>query len=90
MGASPVYGEKMRKDGRQLKYSYDKYAENLSKILGCDTEKLQPLVHLFASAVLDYAVWDNRENTQMQLDFIYTALMQTVKNNCRVPKKCFA
>ena len=30
----------------------------------------------FISAVLDYAVWDEREKSQMQLEFIYSALSE--------------
>lgn len=78
MAASPVYGEKIRVRGKDLDFIYDKYAKKLAVILECNPQMLKPLVYLFISAVLDYVIWEDTENTQMQLEFIYSALNGTI------------
>ncbi len=79
LAASPVYGEKMRADGKELDFIYDKYIRRLSERLNCDEHTLRPLVYLFISAVLNYVVWDEKEKVQTQLEFIYSALPDIVK-----------
>lgn len=76
MAASPVYGAKIREAGWSFNIVYDKYVGELAPRLGCDGELLRPLVYLFISTVLDYVIWDEREKTQMQLEFIYSLLPQ--------------
>lgn len=78
MAASPVYGGKIRGKGRDLNLIYDKYVEKLVLRLRCSTQELKPLVYLFISAVLDYVVWEDTENTQMQLEFIYSVLTTNI------------
>ena len=80
LAASPVYGEKIRADGKELNFIYDKYTRKLSAMLGCDEQTLKPLVYLFISAVLDYVIWDEKEKSQMQLEFIYSALPAIMKS----------
>lgn len=74
MVASPKYGERIRNDGKYFKSIYDKYAVKLSQQLNFDIEKVKPIVYLLVSAILDYAVWDDRDNSQSELDFIYSIL----------------
>ena len=83
LAASPVYGEKMRADGKELNFIYDKYIRRLSERLNCDEQTLRPLVYLFISAVLNYVIWDEREKVQTQLEFIYSALpdIMTARQN---------
>ena len=78
MAASPVYGVKVREQGKDINIIYDKYVKMLALRLQCSTQELKPLVYLFISAVLDYAVWENAENTQMQLEFIYSVLTTNI------------
>ena len=79
LAASPVYGEKMRADGKELNFIYDKYTRKLSARLNCDEQILKPLVYLFISAVLDYVIWDEKEKSQIQLEFIYSALPEIMR-----------
>lgn len=79
MASSPAYGEQVRREGKYFKKMYDSYAERLSERLGCESEKVRPLVYLFVSAVCDYAVWQDRENTQTELDYILAQLERLVK-----------
>ena len=83
LAASPVYGEKIRADGKELNFIYDKYIHGLSERLNCDEQTLRPLVYLFISAVLNYVIWDEREKVQTQLEFIYSALpdIMTARQN---------
>ena len=81
LAASPVYGNKIRKTGMDFNFIYDKYTHRLSQMLDCDEQLLKPLVYLFISAVLDYVIWDEKEKTQMQLDFIYGILPKLMKAN---------
>lgn len=75
MAASPVCGEKMREKGKDLNYIYDRYAHELAVILRCDEQALRPLVYLFISAVLDYAIWGETDKSQLPLEFIYSILI---------------
>ena len=79
LAASPVYGEKIRATGKEFNLIYDKYTRRLSARLGCDEAVLKPLVYLFISAVLDYVIWDEKEKSQMQLEFIYAALPEIMR-----------
>ncbi len=79
LAASPVYGEKIRKTGKDFNFIYDKYTHRLSLLLGCDEQTLKPLVYLFISAVLDYVIWDEKEKSQLELNFIYSALPEIMK-----------
>lgn len=79
LAASPVYGEKIRKTGKDFNFIYDKYTHRLSQLLDCNEQLLKPLVYLFISAVLDYVIWDEKEKSQMQLDFIYSALPEIMR-----------
>ncbi len=80
MAASPIYGDNIRVAGSELNVIYERYTHRLSGRLGCDENTLRPLVYLFISAVLDYAIWNEREKTQMQLEFIYSVLPQILNN----------
>ena len=79
LAASPVYGEKIRKTGKDFNFIYDKYTHRLSLLLDCDEQTLKPLVYLFISAVLDYVIWDEKEKSQLELNFIYSALPEIMK-----------
>ena len=80
MAASPVYGDRIRKKGQNFNCIYDDYTHQLSLKFGCNEDRLRPLVYLFISAVLDYVIWDEKEKTQNQLDFIYSILPDVIKN----------
>ena len=79
LASSPVYGEKIRKTGKDFNFIYDKYTHRLSLLLDCDEQTLKPLVYLFISAVLDYVIWDEKEKSQLELNFIYSALPEIMK-----------
>ena len=79
VASSPVYGEKMRSKSKDLDCIYEKYSKSLSGVLHCTQQALEPLVYLFISIVLDYAIWEDEEKSQMQLEFLYNALTESGK-----------
>lgn len=81
LAASPVYGEIIRDAGQDFNFIYNRYTHRLAIFLSCDENKLKPLVYLFISAVLDYIIWDEREKSQMQLEFIYSAFVPVILKN---------
>lgn len=78
MVASPKYGERIRKDGKYFKSMYDKYAVKLSQHLNYDIDKVKPIVYLLVSAIFDYAVWDDKEYSQAEIDFIFSILSKVL------------
>lgn len=78
MASSPVYGKKIRADGKYFKEMYDSYAERLAVILQCNIETLRPIVYLFISAICDYAIWEDKANAQTEIDFIYSILPSVI------------
>ena len=76
MVASPIYGEQMR----DIRKSYDsllnKYAEQLSVIYNCSKDITHPIVLLYISAILDYAVWEEKEKLESQVEYIYQLLLK--------------
>lgn len=45
-----------------------------------DINTVRPIVYLLVSAILDYAVWDDRENAQTELDFLASVLPKAMKS----------
>lgn len=76
LACSPVYCDLLRKMCANLEPVYHEYAIKLSKELGISVDKAMPLVYLFVSAVLDFAVWGNKEQTVVQLDYLYKCFVE--------------
>lgn len=68
---SPVYGMRMREKAEDFKSIYEKYILRLANILGCTAEKLEPIIYMLISVLVDYVVWEDYEVSKMQLDFLY-------------------
>lgn len=79
MAASPVYGEKMRSEGKYFKSMYDKYAERLAEYLECDAEMLKPIVYLFISTICDFAIWNDNDTAQREIDYIRSVLPRIIR-----------
>ena len=74
MASSPIYGETIRELGKEISTVYDRCAKQLAGRLSCDEQSLRPFVYLFVSTILNYAVWNEREKAQKQLELIYSVL----------------
>ncbi len=78
MAASPIYGERLRNSTNHFIRAYDDYAEKLAELSGGNIEEIKPIVYLFAASVVDYAVWQNTEETQVQLNYIRKLLKRAL------------
>ncbi len=74
ISTNPEYSEKMCEIALEVNYMYERFALKLAHKTGCSADKLRPCVYVIASAVLDYAVWGDRQRTQSQLDLVYDTI----------------
>ncbi len=79
MVASPVYGERLRKNSGRFIYAYNEYAQRLANETGGDVNVIKPIICIFAACVIDYVLWQDEDEVQMQLDFICMQLKQVIK-----------
>ncbi len=68
---SPAFGERMRESMKEFNGSYAEYAKQLMRIFDCTFEQAELFIYSTLSAIVDYAVWDDGEKTQMLLDNLY-------------------
>lgn len=76
LACSPIYGDLLRKKCFDHEVTYEEYARRLSEVLSIPFEKSMAMVYLFVSAVLDYAVWGNKEQTTVQINYIYKCFVE--------------
>lgn len=70
LATSPVYGARIKQAATLLDASYVKYISMFAEQAGCDAEEVAPLVYLCVSVLVDYAIWEDKEVSQMQCDYI--------------------
>ncbi len=75
---SPLFGERMRNKARDFRLWYEKYAGELIKIFGCTYEQAETFVYSIIAYVIDYALWDDRDKTQMLLENLYDRIMKII------------
>ena len=68
---SPIYGGRMRDQARSFRMWYDKYAKTLIEFFGCTYEQAETFIYSIIAYVVDYALWDDRDKTQMLLENLY-------------------
>ena len=68
---NPVYGDIMRNKAMAFREWYDKYAEKLIIIFNCTNLEAETFIYSVISYVIDYAIWDDRDKTQMLLNNLY-------------------
>ncbi len=83
---SPVYGELMRDTAKDFTLWYEKYAGELMKIFGCTYQQAEVFIYTIIALVIDYAIWDDREKTQMLLDNLYGRIMNILIINSKEKK----
>lgn len=64
---SPVYGARMRSKADDFHGLYERYAGKLMGIFGCSYLQAEVFIYSIIAFVIDYAIWDDREKTQMLL-----------------------
>lgn len=77
---SPDFGERMRDQSKAFRYWYDKYAETLIERLNCTYEKAETFIYSIIAYVIDYAIWDDGDKTQMLLDNLYKRTVNTLNS----------
>ncbi len=55
----------MRDKSKDFRLLYEKFANNLIKIFGCTYEQADVFIYSIIAFVVDYAVWDDIDKTQM-------------------------
>lgn len=78
VATSPIYGDSMRESAISFNSNYIRYADTLCDVFGCRTESVRPVVFMFASVILDYAVWGDLEVTKMQLGYVQNILKEVL------------
>lgn len=75
---SPIYGDFMRERAMSFRTLYEKYARELINIFGCTNEQAEIFVYSVIALVIDYAIWDDREKTQMLLENLYERIIEKI------------
>lgn len=68
---SPIFGKRMRNKAKDFRLWYEKYAGELIKIFGCTYEQAETFIYSIIAFVIDYAIWDDHDKTQMLLENLY-------------------
>ncbi len=74
VASSPVYGEIVRTSSLSFKAVYEKYIDKLSEIIGCTPTELAPVIYSLISILTDYVIWEDKEVSVMQVEFLYESL----------------
>ena len=73
---SPVFGEVMRDTSKDFRTWYEHYARRLIETVGCTPEHAEIFIYTIISLVVDYAIWDDGDKTQMLLESLYERVMR--------------
>ncbi|MDO4609028.1 MAG: TetR/AcrR family transcriptional regulator [Clostridia bacterium] len=69
VASSPVYGEILHNSNSRFRSTYNEYAKKLTELSNGDYNEIRPIIYSFASTIVDYAIWQDSEETQIQLDY---------------------
>ncbi len=75
---SPVFGKRMREKSKDFRLLYEKYAEEIMKIFGCTHLQAEVFIYSIIAFVIDYAIWDDSEKTQMLLENLYERIIEKI------------
>ncbi len=76
---SPVFGARMRDKSKDFRLWYERYAEKLIQIFGCTYAQAETFIYSIIAFVIDYAIWDDGEKTQMLLDNLYNRIVNVLQ-----------
>ena len=68
---SPIFGNRMREKANDFSLLYERYAEKFIEIFNCTYLQAEVFIYSIIAYVIDYAIWDDREKTQMLLDNLH-------------------
>lgn len=75
---SPIFGARMRDKSKDFRLWYDNYAVKLIEIFGCTNEQAEIFIYSIIAYVIDYALWDDGEKTQMLLENLYLRILEKI------------
>ncbi len=75
---NPIFGERMRDKAKDFRAWYERYADELIKIFGCTYLQAETFIYSVIASVVDYAIWDDRDKTQMLLDGLYKRTIEAL------------
>lgn len=75
---SPVFGERMRDKAKDFRLWYERYAEKLITIFNCSHLNAETFIYSIIAYVIDYAIWDDRDKTQMLLENLYDRVLKII------------
>lgn len=78
IAASPVYGERMREKAMDFKPVYEYYGEKITSQFGCTAEQAAVFIYSVITIIVDYAIWEDREDSQRLLDNLYERVCQAL------------
>ena len=78
---SPVFGDRMREKAHDFRLWYAKYAEKLVEIFGCTPLQAETFIYSIIAFVIDYAIWDDGDKTQMLIDNLYNRVLRIIHTN---------
>lgn len=76
---SPIFGERMREKSKDFRLLYEKYAKRLISIFHCSELQAETFIYSIIAYIIDYALWDDRDKTQMLLDNLYERIVNVLK-----------
>lgn len=75
---SPVFGDRMRDKAKDFRLWYERYAEKLMTIFNCSHLNAETFIYSIIAYVIDYAIWDDRDKTQMLLENLYDRVLKII------------
>lgn len=75
---SPVFGERMREKSKDFRHLYERYAEKIIGVFGCTYDQAEYFIYTIIASVIDYAIWDDGEKTQMLLENLYARIVEKI------------
>lgn len=76
--SSPVYGERMREKAKDFIPKYEECIEKIANALKCPAELVSPFIFMIVAITSDYVVWEDKPTAQLQLDFLYNQLAESL------------
>ena len=76
---SPLFGERMREKSKDFRLLYEKYAEQVINIFKCTHLQAEVFIYSIIAFVIDYAIWDDGDKTQMLLDNLYNRIVDVLQ-----------
>ena len=75
---NPIFGKRMRDKSKDFRLLYEKYGEKLIEIFGCTHLQAETFIYSIIAFVIDYAIWDDGDKTQMLLENLYERILQKI------------